>query len=311
MWIGDSIHDLRDVPGPIHLAIGVFDGIHRGHQAVIDAAIQSSQRQGGSPVVLTFDPHPLRVLRPERPPALLTCTEHKILLLKRLGVHHLLLIPFTKDLATTEAEDFILAMVGAAQPLKRICVGHEWGFGQGRRGNVELLTQLGRQHDFAVSGVAPVLHKNQVVSSTLIRAAVRSGDLQEAGELLGRPYTILGRVVTGQGLGSKLGFPTANLQVRAEQQPPPGVYVCKVCVNQTTYPAVANLGFRPTINDGEPSPVLEVHLLDFQGDLYDQSVELEFIFLLRPEQRFEQIADLIEQIGRDVETAREYFQSQA
>src|SRR4029077_12255047 len=211
MEILRSIPELERLRGPLFLAIGVFDGVHLGHQAVISAATSHAHAVEGTPVVMTFDPHPLKVLRPQNAPHLLTATQHKIALIRDLEVEHLLVISFDKKFAATSPEEFVEELVIHSRPLREICVGHEWSFGKDRRGNLDLLKKLGAQFDFSVIGVPPVTVNGEVVSSTAIRKAVERGDVARAGEMLGREYTILGTVTRGDNLGKKIGFPTANL----------------------------------------------------------------------------------------------------
>jgi riboflavin kinase/FMN adenylyltransferase len=299
-----SIPELARLPGPLFLAIGVFDGVHRGHQAVISTSAEHSRAANGTPVVVTFDPHPEKVLRPEGAPHLLTATPHKIALIRNLGVGHLLIIAFDKQFAATEPEDFVQQLVTHSKPLREICVGHEWSFGKNRRGNLELLKKLGARFDFSVIGIPPVTINGELVSSTTIRRAVEAGDLAKAAAMLGREYTILGTVVHGDDLGKKIGFPTANLSAHNEQFPPNGVYFAEARLEGVAYPGVVNLGYRPTVSS-KTERVLEIHLLDFQHDIYGKELELRFIRYLRPEKKFENVDALVRQIERDVQQARE------
>jgi riboflavin kinase/FMN adenylyltransferase len=304
MQILRSIPELSRLPGPLFLAIGVFDGVHRGHQAVISTSAQHAQSGNGTPVVVTFDPHPMKVLRPRNAPHLLTATQHKIALIRDLDVRHLLVINFNKQFAATEPEDFVRELVTHSKPLREICVGHEWSFGKGRRGNLNLLQKLGAQFDFAVIGIPPVKVNGEVVSSTAIRQAVQSGDLARAAQMLGREYAILGTVVGGDRLGKKIGFPTANLSAHSEQFPPNGVYFAQATLDGVVYPGVINLGVRPTVHSGKPERVLEIHLLDFDRDIYGKDIEVRFLKYLRPEQKFENVHALAQQIEIDVQQAR-------
>jgi riboflavin kinase / FMN adenylyltransferase len=300
-----SISDLAALPGPLFLAIGVFDGVHLGHQAVITTSAQHAAAAGGTPVVVTFDPHPAKVLRPEAAPHLLTATEHKIALIRELGVGHLLVIHFDPAFADTPPAAFVEQLVSQAKPLREMCVGHEWSFGKGRAGNLALLKQLGAQHGFEVVGLAPVEVKGEVVSSTAVRRAVEQGDLAKASEMLGREYTILGTVKAGRRLGRKLGFPTANLSAHSEQFPPNGVYLAEAQLDGVIYRAVANLGYRPTVAQEKPERLLELHLLELDRDIYGEDVEVRFLRFLRPEKKFENLDALRAQIERDVKQARE------
>jgi len=305
MKILPSIPDLAHLPGPLFLAIGVFDGVHRGHQAVISTSAEHARLAKGTAVVVTFDPHPMKVLRPTNAPHLLTATQHKIKLIRTLGVQHLLIIKFDKAFAATPPEDFVQQLVTHSKPLREICVGHEWSFGKDRRGNLALLRRLGAQFDFDVVGIPAVTRGNgQLVSSTAIRHAIEGGDLAKAAEMLGREYTILGTVVRGENLGKEIGFPTANLSAHSEQFPPNGVYLAQATLNGIAHPGVVNLGYRPTVSSGKSERVLEIHLLDFNQDIYGRDVEVRFVRYLRPEQKFENMDALVRQIELDVQRAR-------
>ena len=300
-----SISELTHLHGSIFLAIGVFDGVHLGHQAVISTSTSHARSADGTPVVITFDPHPLKVLRPRNAPHLLTATQHKIALIRDLGVEHLLVINFDKKFAATPPENFIEQLVIHSRPLREICVGHEWSFGKDRRGNLDLLKKLGAQFDFDVVGIPPVKVNGAVVSSTAIRQAVEKGDFAKAAAMLGRDYTILGTVKAGDKLGKKLGYPTANLSAHSEQFPPNGVYLVEARIQGVFYHGVVNLGYRPTISSGKSERVLEIYLLDFDRDIYGENVEVRFVRYLRPERKFDSLEALVGQIELDVRQARE------
>ncbi len=308
MTVLRNIGELSALPGPIALAIGVFDGVHLGHQEVIRAAMDFSEKHGGTAVVMTFDPHPMRVLRPEAAPRLLCSTRHKLRMLEKLGVTHVLVSPFTNETAQTTAQEFIGALVRSCRPLGFVSVGYTWSFGKNRQGNINQLMELGEAHGFGVYGVPAVQLDGEVVSSTLIREAVRAGDFAKAKRLLGRDYTVLGEVVHGKHLGKQLGFPTANVAVENEELPPSGVYAVKVQGSgfrvQENNCGVANLGLRPTVEVGATDRALEVHLLDFDGDLYGSEMEIVFIQHLREEIKFAGLDELKARIARDVEAAR-------
>lgn len=303
MQILRSIDSLATVPGPLALAVGVFDGIHLGHQEVIRAAQEHATQHLGTAVVVTFDPHPAHVLRPGSAPKLLCGLRHQQLVLSQLGIHTLLACPFTTETAQTPARDFVAQLVQAARPLGCISVGYTWGFGHQRSGDIHLLMEMGQQHDFAVYGVPPLKIDGTVVSSTLIREAIATGDFTKAARLLGRGYSVLGTVVQGRQLGRQLGFPTANVEVENEQLPPLGVYAVEARIGEQWLPAVANLGRRPTVADNA-DPTLEVHLLDWSGDLYGQDLEVRFTRFLRPEMKFSGLEELQAQIQRDITAAR-------
>jgi riboflavin kinase/FMN adenylyltransferase len=304
MQVLRSIAELSQLPGPLFTAIGVFDGVHLGHQAVISTSAEHAREDGGTPVVVTFDPHPAKVLRPDKAPHLITATQHKIALIRELGVAHLLVVKFDREFAATPPEEFVRQLVTHANPLREICVGHEWSFGKNRAGNLALLQELGVQHHFNVVGIKPVTVNGTVVSSTAIRQAVENGDFARAAEMLGREYTILGTVKQGAQLGRTLGFPTANLSAHSEQFPPNGVYAAEAKLDGAVLRGVANLGYRPTISGGSPERLLELHLFGMNKEIYGEDVEVRFVRYLRPEQKFASLEELKAQIAKDVEQAR-------
>ncbi len=302
-----SIPELAQIPGPVFLAIGVFDGVHLGHQAVISTAVRHAAEATGTAVVVTFDPHPAKFLRPQESPRLLTATAHKIALIRQLGVSHLLVLKFDQEMASTPPAEFVRQLVTAARPLREICVGQEWSFGKNRAGNLALLKKLGGELGFDVVGVEPVMSGEIIVSSTAIRKAVEIGNFASATQMLGREYTILGAVESGSQMGRSLGFPTANLSAHSEQFPPNGVYAAEAQLEGKRLRGVINLGVRPTVADGSPARVLELHLFDFARDIYGSDIEVRFLRYLRPEQKFQNLAALRAQIARDVEAAQHAF----
>ena len=247
-------------------------------------------------------------MRPDHAPRLLTSTRHKTALLERLGVSHLLILPFTREFADLQPEDFVTELQQACRPLKEICVGHTWCFGKGRRGNLELLKEMGDRLGFDEVGIPAVVLDGEVVSSTLVRATVEGGDLQKAARLLGRDFSILGTVQHGDRLGRTLGFPTANLSAHNEQFPPNGVYAVEAALHcgeaGPLRPGVVNIGVRPTVKAGGGERLLELHLFDFEDDLYGCDIEVVFRRFLRPEQNFAGLEELKKQIQRDAGNAR-------
>lgn len=304
MEILRSIGELERISGPVVLSIGVFDGVHPGHRTVLTRAMADAAAIGGTAVALTFDPHPARFLRPENAPRLLTSTAHKARLIEAIGVPALLIVPFDAEFAAQSPDAFVRRLAGAARPLRQICVGENWAFGKGRAGDVSLLRRLGAEIGFAVAEIPAVRIDGAVVSSTRIREAVERGDLAAARRLLGRDYTILGTVEPGDRLGRTIGFPTANLRAHNEQFPPDGVYAVRVSGGGDRWPGVANIGFRPTVATGTAERKLEVHLLDFSGDLYGRDLEVDFIRFLRGEKKFAGLDALKAQIARDAADAR-------
>ncbi len=304
MQVWNSIKDLAEIPGPVVLALGVFDGVHLGHQAVLSRAMELAETLGGTAVATTFHPHPLRVLRPEKAPLLLTSLPHQKLLLSRLGIGHLLVIPFTAEFATSAAIDFVDALVSSARPLGGIVTGTDFCFGRARSGDAAMLESEGQKRGFTAIAIPPVLVDTHRVSSTLVRRAVSHGDFAACTRLLGRQHAVLGTVVRGRELGRTIGFPTANLHVHSEQLPPMGVYAVTACLDQQWLPGVANLGRRPTV-ETNGQPLLEVHLFDFERDLYGRDIEVSFQHFLRPEMSFSGLEALTAQIHQDAAQARE------
>lgn len=303
MRVLHSLNELAQVPGPLCIAIGVFDGVHLGHQALVQVALAEAAKRGGTAVALTFHPHPARLLRPQSAPHLLTSTPHKVALIGALGCPYLLQVNFDEAFAAQPPEVFIEALAAAAD-VRLICVGRDWAFGKNRAGNVAMLKELGARLGFETVEIPAVAVEGEVISSTRIRRAVEEGDFATARKFLGREYTILGTVRHGAGLGGKIGFPTANLAAHSEQFPPNGVYAVRLQLRGVWHNGVANVGVRPTVaNAGER--LLETHIFDFQGDCYGEDVEVRFEHFLRPEQKFGSVDELIKQIGSDAKRARE------
>ncbi len=294
----DKLNELAGQEGPLHLAMGVFDGVHVGHQAVIARAVDAARRDGGRSFVVTFSPHPIRVIAPGKAPgALLATLDEKAEVVKALGVDGVLVIPFDEQFAKMEAEDFVRNIAG--RNVKTIAVGEDWRFGNNRLGDVELLRRRGTELGFRLEAVAPVMWDGERISSTRIRQAIRDGNFDAVEEMLGRPYEVCGTVIEGRRLGRQLGFPTANLRLGDLQVPKDGVWL--VTVDEKLH-GVANLGMRPTVDGKER--LLEVHLLDFSGDLYGRKLRVRFDQLLREERKFDSVEELKLQITRDVGQGR-------
>lgn len=303
MRVLHSLAELAQVPGPVCIAIGVFDGVHLGHQTLVREAMAEAKKRGGTAVALTFHPHPARILRPQSAPHLLTSTPHKVALIGALECPYLLQVAFDEAFAAQSPQTFIEALATAAD-LRLICVGRDWAFGKNRAGNVALLKELGARLGFETLEIPAVSVDGEVISSTRIRKAVEEGDFATARKFLGREYTILGTVRHGAGLGGKIGFPTANLAAHSEQFPPNGVYAVRLMLRGEWYAGVANVGVRPTVaNAGER--LLETHIFDFTGDCYGEDVEVRFEHFLRPEQKFASVDELKKQIASDAARARE------
>ena len=299
---------LEDLPAlgvPLHLALGVFDGVHIGHQAVIQRAVKAAATEGGLAGVLTFDPHPIRVIAPQKAPtSLLETLAHKMQAVSQHGVNLFIPLHFDLEVAKMEASEFIERLM--ASPVRTLAVGEDWRFGHNRSGDVRFLTAEAAAREFMLEAVPPVMHDGERVSSTRIRQAIRDGNLDAAEQMLGRPYAVCGTVIEGRKLGRTIGFPTANLATGDAQLPPDGVWAVRAQFSdRREFPGVANLGTRPTV-DGQ-SRVLEVHLFEFSEDLYGSELEIRFVKQLRSEMKFPTIDTLRIQIQRDTETAKELF----
>lgn len=291
------------------VAIGVFDGVHLGHQQVIRQTLADSEQHEALAVVVTFDKHPNTVVAPERVPPLIYSLPQKLRTIASLAVDATWLIRFDEEFSRQTGDEFVRALAGSFGQLQSVCVGGEFVFGHKRSGNVQLLKTLGEELGFKVHGLAAVALDGQVVSSTRIREAIRAGQLDVASQMLGRGYSLSGTVIQGSQVGRRLGFPTANLDVRPMVVPPHGVYAAHAkLAGGVSYRAVVNIGLRPTLASPVPALHFEAHLLDFEGDLYGQELEISFVGKLRDEQKFSSLQALSEQIGRDVAAARRYFQ---
>jgi riboflavin kinase/FMN adenylyltransferase len=289
---------------PVSLAIGFFDGVHLGHQEVIRRAILNAQQLGGSALVLTFDRHPSTVVAPHRVPPLIYCLDQRVEAIGSLDPSYLLVLKFDELLSRVSGEDFIRNLVTDVPGIKNISVGTNFFFGHGRSGNVALLKKLGGELAFKVEGVAPLEWDGTPISSTRIRSAITEGKFAIADAMLGRPYLLSARVVEGEKIGRKLGFPTANLDIAGMALPPVGVYAVRATVSQGEFPAVLNIGFRPTVATGNPTLRVEAHLLDFAADLYGQTMALRIVQSLRSEQKFDSLDALKSRIAADISQAR-------
>ncbi len=304
--------DARPVVGPSGadavVTVGTFDGLHRGHRALIDAVLDAAAATGAPSVVVTFDPHPLQVVRPESAPDLLTPPREKVALLTQLGVDRLVLLRFDRHLADLTAERFVEEILLRRIGTRRLVVGYDHGFGRGRSGDVEMLRALGAKAGFEVQTVAPVLRDGAPVSSTRIRKALADGDLAAATSDLGRPYAIRGTVVHGDGRGHALGYPTANLKLPESSKllPRDGIYAVRADIAGVLHDGVLHLGPRPTYPGA--TATIELHVFDWDGDLYGRSVEVRFCARLRGIERFVDAAGLVAAIEADCGAARRVFE---
>jgi len=301
-----------ELPRPAHglcLALGMFDGVHLGHQHVLRHALAHAATVAGASVALTFDPHPLAVVRPERAPRLLQSLPQRLRAFQGLGLDAALLIPFTPEVAALDGRDFIGRLLGDVGRIRSLSVGDGFLFGRHRSGTVDLLRTLGSAHGFQVHVAPPVALGGDTVSSSRIRQHLREGRLEEAGELLGRPYSVSGCVIAGDQLGRRIGFPTANLDVRGLELPPNGVYAVRArrLATHTEHPAVLNIGTRPTVA-ATADVRFEVHLPDFDAALYGEELEITPVQRLRDERRFPGPEALRVQIASDIAAARKVLE---
>jgi riboflavin kinase/FMN adenylyltransferase len=288
--------------GPLSIAIGVFDGVHVGHQALIRQTAEGANQKGGRALAATFDPLPIQALAPGAPPSALTDVDERVRLLHESGASDVVVFHFTKEFAALSADEFIQRLAAAGE-VRQIFVGEDFQFGHDRGGNVRALAAAGPTYGFDVVVATPVKQGGEVVSSTRIRNALLAGDVQGAARLLGRPYSVRGTVVHGAKRGRALGFPTINLAVAPERLlPRDGIYAMRVRVGDQQVAAAASLGVRPTFGGGDRT--LEAYLLDWEGDVYGERIEAAFVERIRDELRFASAAELSAQIALDVEETR-------
>jgi len=292
---------------PSVLAIGNFDGVHLGHQALLER-LEAKARELGLPAsVMTFEPHPRELFSPEQAPARLTSLREKLHLLEACGVDRTYIVHFSRKLATLSAEEFIERVLVGGLAVKHLIIGDDFRFGRGRAGDFAMLQQAGIGHGFGVEAMHTIDIGGERVSSSALRETLAEGDLEHAARLLGRPYSISGRVVHGEKIGRDIGYPTANIQLKRKRVPLMGIFTATVGgLDKRHLPAAASLGVRPTVSAGS-RPVLEVHLLDFDRNIYGAHVTVNFLHKLRNEMKFESLEALRAQISRDVDSARAYF----
>ena len=302
-------HYPEDAPPRWHnpvLALGNFDGLHRGHAKIIDRVRRRAGERGGTPAAMTFDPHPSRVVRPDKAPPLLMTTEQRIEALGRAGMQGVAVVRFTHEMSQWDPETFVRTVLVEWLHVVEVWVGANFLFGHDRAGTFTVLRNLGTRYGFRAEKIDPVRYKDFVVSSTRIRRLVSEGRVDEAGALLGHHFFIDGVVARGKARGRELGFPTANLETANELLPPAGVYATTATINGIAHPSVTNVGMRPTFGDVDRMQV-ETHLLDVTRDLYDARLRLSFVQRLRDERRFPDVDALKAQIDADCRSARRLF----
>lgn len=288
-------------------ALGIFDGVHRGHQYLIKQMLATSRRLGALPVVITFFPHPVHVLRPDLKLGYLTSLDDRFRRLSDLGVAVCLVVRFNRSFARIQPEKFIKDILVKKCGVKAVFVGEDFRFGKDRRGDNILFTKLASECGYEMHAVSALKQGRTIISSTRIRKLVGEGQLNEAARLLGRPVSISGLVVKGSDRGKSLGFPTANIAYEADLLPAQGVYVVKVLLGKKKYPAIANIGTRPSFEKQISQLHLEVHILDFSKNIYGRHLEIEFLKKIRNEKKFPSPQALIRQIQKDASFARKYL----
>ena len=288
------------------LALGNFDGLHRGHLKIIERVKRGAVEHGGTPMAMTFDPHPPRVVRPDKAPPLLMTLPQRLEALDRAGIHAIAVVRFTRELSQWEPEMFVRTVLVDWLHVSEVWVGANFLFGHDRSGNFTLLRTLGQRYGFRAEKIDPVRYKEFVVSSTRIRRLVAEARVDEAGALLGHPYALVGTIVEGKRRGRELGFPTANLQTDNELIPPHGVYATTLTIEGIVRAAVTNIGVNPTFGDGNATTI-ETHVLNYDGQLYGKRVHLGFVQRLRDERRFDDVDALRAQIEADCRRAERLF----
>lgn len=300
-----GLEELRERPGETALAIGNFDGVHRGHQQILRAAVEEARRRGGTAAALTFDPHPAKVFFPDNAPPLLTTLEQRLRLLGGLGMDLAVVAAFTQEFARVEPRRFVEEMVKERLGTRVLCVGENFRFGHRQGGDVALLGQLAGELKFELRVIPPERERGHVISSSVIRGLVGAGRVSRAARLLGRAFSVTGAVRAGAGRGRELHFPTLNIVPEQECVPAYGVYITEAEVGGERFGAATNVGVNPTFDGTEL--VVESFLLDFDRTVIDERLEVRFLRRLRPEVKFPSVAALREQMERDVAQARRYF----
>jgi riboflavin kinase / FMN adenylyltransferase len=301
------LHDYRHFPSSQRssVTIGNFDGLHLGHRRILEDLVRTATASGTASVVMTFSPHPLQVLHPGKAPKLIVPTEDKLARIESLGVDYLVLVRFDEALSRLSGEVFIREILVGSLRVQHVLVGHNFVFGYKRSGNVALLEALGRECDYSVHVIPQVAVRGNRVSSTGIRELIRSGRISQANRLLGRYYSLQGRVVSGAGLGRTVLFPTLNLEAQNEILPGNGVYTTLAYFEGNSYEAVTNIGTRPTVSGTCLS--IETHLLQHTPEVPPSNLDLQFLHRLRDERKFPSVDELKAQIGKDIQRARRFF----
>ncbi|NMP30932.1 bifunctional riboflavin kinase/FAD synthetase [Thalassotalea sp. M1531] len=306
MQLVRGIHNIKAADHGCVLTIGNFDGVHLGHRRVISALIEKAKVLNCVPAVMVFEPQPQELFSPETAPARLTRLRDKYALLQELGVERLICVNFNRDFANLTAQHFIEQLLVRQLGIKHLIIGDDFHFGKNRTGNFEMLCQAGEQFNFGVSDTASYKLEECRISSTEIRQALEQDRLADAKTMLGRPYSIHGRVFHGDKRGRQLGFPTANVKLKRRVSPVSGVYVVQVVTGCGKFYGVANIGARPTVAGIRQQ--LEVHIFNFANDIYGEAIEVVLLEKIRAEKKFESLTELTEQIQKDSEQAQRYLE---
>jgi riboflavin kinase/FMN adenylyltransferase len=307
----ENLHGLPPQADGAAITVGTFDGVHRGHWSVLQRLCETARSDGLLSLLVTFDPHPLKIVRPDVAPRLLTTANEKKEILTLSGIDYAVFLNFSRTLSLYLPEEFIRDVLLKRFGLRRLVVGYDHGFGRDRSGDVELMREIGERHGFDVEVMGPVLMNDEAISSSRIRAALESGEVEKAARGLGRPYSLTGVVVHGEGRGRTLGFATANVAVDQADKllPREGIYAVQAATRSHLGPGLLHLGPRPTFRGSPPS--IELHLLDFEGNLYGEPVRVEFLTRLRDVQPFRSASQLVEQMRRDRDAAVRFFKQGA
>lgn len=287
------------------MTLGSFDGVHRGHQFILNEIIQEAKSIGGTSALLTIDPHPREFFAPDNAPNLLTSLDKKLSLLEATGIEAVYILPFNAETAEMEPERFITEVLRDRCKVSSLIVGYDCRFGRKARGNYTMLQDMAPDMGFSVREISPVIVESERVSSTLIRERILLGDLARVEKLLGRKYSVVGQVKKGRGIGKTIGFPTANVHPYHTAIPAQGVYIAESIIQGKAYPSAVNIGIAPTIRNEDIT--IEAHVLDYSEDIRGAEIEIQFHKRLRPEKKFSGKEALIEQIGVDVNAVRAYF----
>jgi riboflavin kinase/FMN adenylyltransferase len=300
--------EATDLPTGAVATIGNFDGVHLGHQKILASVVERARERDRPAIAITFDPHPLKVLHPELAPKMIQTLPQREEMIESLGIDALLAIPFTRDFFLTEPEDFVDGFLRRRLAVSEILLGSHFAFGRGKRGNLELLRNLGASSGFTAEGVAEVFHDGTPISSTRIREAIGKGDIASANAMLGRPHAMDGVIARGDRMGRRLGYPTINLEPENELAPADGVYFSRVFFKSfgRAFDCVTNIGRRPTVYENYQTTI-ESFVLDFSSDVYGERIRLFFHDRVRDEMTFPSMMELTAQIARDIEATRAYF----